>query len=330
MLKRIKFFLPQAYKNDPLAQAILQSVEKYTDEIKAYIREKFDQMSATTSGESGIGEWEKELAITPKNADLDVRRAIVRARLMRPPTMTPERLTAIANQFTYQQMAKVVHQKRTYILEVHVPIDDVISSREMYDEVYLAKPAHLDLYILYEIMLPVNIELDAAITALVDSCCCFWNRGTASFVRRDGKYKRNRSVRRNRLDPDSLYRTRQNLIAEMEQRIDSGYLVAIEPKVNFLCQNESALPVRVDAHGADMQATAETCLPLPVEMEAVNMPVMDAAHWTNHRTANLRNRTHARDGAHKRGRRYVQDGFMNLACTCIMTKNGKTGRLESL
>lgn len=330
MLKRIKFFLPSIYKNDSLAQTILQAVETYTDEIKAYIREKFNQMSATTSGADGIGEWEKELAITPANANLDVRRAIVKARLMRPPTMTPERLTAIANQFTHNNLAQVIHQKKTYILEIHVPIDDVISSRDMYDEVYIAKPAHLALYVLYEITLPVDIELDAAIMALVDSCCCFWNRGTASFVRRDGKYKRNRSVRRNRLDPDSLYRTRQNLITEMEQCMDSDYLVAMEPKVDFLCQNESALPVHVDMHTSDMQSTAEICLPVLVEAEAVNVPVIEATHWTNHRMANQRNRTHARDGTHKRGHRYVQDGFMNLACTCIITKNGKPGRLESL
>lgn len=221
MLERIKFFLPQVYKNDPLAQSVLQGIEKYTDEIKAFIWEKFQQLSVSTAGKDGVGEWEKELAITPANANLDVRRAIVKARLMRPPTMIPERLTAIANQFTYNNLAQVIHKKRTYILEVRVPLDDIISSREMYNEIFIAKPAHLSICVVMEIFHKWEIHYRATIQQVVDARHCFWNLGNVERARWDGEFPADGTIRGTGIRPDSKCQERQYHTIAMQMYTDA-------------------------------------------------------------------------------------------------------------
>lgn len=220
MLERIKYFLPQVYKNDPLAQSVLQGIEKYTDEIKGFIWEKFQQLSVSTASD-GVGEWEKELAITPVNTNLGVRKAIVKARLMRPPTMIPERLTAIANQFTYNNSAQVIHKKRTYILEVRVPLDDIISSREMYNEIFIAKPAHLSIYLAMEIFQPIPISHKAEIVQIVDARHCFWNLGNVERARWDGEFPADGTIRGTGIRPDSKYQERQYHTVAMQMYTDA-------------------------------------------------------------------------------------------------------------
>lgn len=144
MMEKIKSFLPSMYKDDNLAQSILSAVENYTEEVKCYMKYIFEQFSATSASEEGIEEWEKELAITPAaGSDLELRRAVVRSKLMRPPTMTPERLLAIINCFTINKDAEFRKVEAPYTIGIKFPTMGIMNWDSLMEALGEAKPAHL-------------------------------------------------------------------------------------------------------------------------------------------------------------------------------------------
>ena len=138
----IKYFLPTMYKDDAQANIIIGAFKDSKDRLKSFIIEAFNQCCVSLAT-WGLEDWEKELAITPpENASIELRRALVKAKLMRPPIMTPAQIQAIANCFTPNKDAKVIDPVAPYVFKIVLPTI-VEWLNEMADAIDEAKPAHL-------------------------------------------------------------------------------------------------------------------------------------------------------------------------------------------
>ena len=137
-----KYLLPGYYKEGTEANTLLGAFENTVDLLKKYIFSAFSQTSAGTATWA-LDDWEKELGITPgMNATDDLRRAVIKAKLMRPPTMTPAQIKAIANCFVPAKDADIVDPVAPYTFRIVLP-STVPWIAEMIQQINEAKPAHL-------------------------------------------------------------------------------------------------------------------------------------------------------------------------------------------
>ena len=137
-------YLSWYYRDSRIMQAVLDSQGQEIDSARQALEDTLKQFFATLAGEWGIEFWEKELAINPPpNSSLDLRRALVKAKLLATEIMTPERIEAICNCFVPTQAAQVVEVPKTYTFKVQTPFDDFVWIDEMRSALNSAKPAHL-------------------------------------------------------------------------------------------------------------------------------------------------------------------------------------------
>ncbi len=137
-------YLSWYYRNSRVMQTVLDSQGVEIDAARNTLEESLKQFYAELVGDWGIEYWEKELAITPPaNASLELRRALVKAKLLATEIMTPKRIEAICNCFVPTQAAQVVEVPQTYTFKVQTPFDDFVWIDEMRAALNSAKPAHM-------------------------------------------------------------------------------------------------------------------------------------------------------------------------------------------
>lgn len=137
------------YSNSRIMQAVLDSQGMEIDDARKALEESLKQFYADTA-DWGLERWEKELALTPPaDATPELRRALVKAKLLAAEIMTPERIEAIANCFVPSQAAKVIEVLSSYTFKVQTPFDDVVWIQEMRTALNAAKPAHLAMIVEY-------------------------------------------------------------------------------------------------------------------------------------------------------------------------------------
>lgn len=142
-------YLSWYYADSRIMQSVLDSQGTEIDNARTALEESLNQFYAQTV-DWGIERWEKELAITPPDdATLELRRALVKAKLLATEIMTPERIQAIANCFVPSQAAKVIEILGTYSFKVQTPFDDMVWIQEMRATLNQAKPAHLAMIVEY-------------------------------------------------------------------------------------------------------------------------------------------------------------------------------------
>lgn len=317
-------YLSWYYGNSRIMQSVLDSQGIEIDAARLTLEETLQQFYVDTAT-WGLVLWENELALTPPaDAPVELRRALINVKLLSLEIMTPERLQAIANQFVSEKTAIIREVPKTYTFFVEVPLDHLGWTREMLNALEEVKPAHMAMYLLAQIQSQVVIKHSAETLAFIDAKHCSWNLGTAKTARRNAVYKRDRTIRRNGLAVDAFYRERQYHGFETVAQVDSYYNTTPE-------QENLTTALTAGSYAPDLQYDGEIKSFLE-NNQAVRInggmdagELIAASHGTNHRTANIRNRSHARDASHKRGNRFVQDGFVNNLCT-IMT-NGRVERL---
>lgn len=142
-------YLSWYYNNSNILQAVLDSQGVEIDAARMALEESLKQFYASTA-DWGLERWEKELALTPPaDATIELRRALVKAKLLASEIMTPERIQAIANCFVPSQTAKVIEVLGTYTFKVQTPFDDVVWIQQMRTALNEAKPAHLAMIVEY-------------------------------------------------------------------------------------------------------------------------------------------------------------------------------------
>ena len=140
----LRQYLPASYRDSPIVKLLCAAWGVELDAWDATAETTVQQFCVATAPEEGILKWEQELALTPPaGATLELRRALVQAKLMRPPIMTPEQIQAICNCFVPGKGAKVIDPVAAYTFKILVPslapwLDEMVAA---VDE---AKPAHLD------------------------------------------------------------------------------------------------------------------------------------------------------------------------------------------
>ena len=140
--KLLQYLLPTLYKDDPQANLILGAAQDTTNRFKVLMGQAVNQLCAGLATWA-LEEWEKDLGITPpEGATTELRRAMVRAKLMRPPTMTPAQIVAIANCFIPDKDAELMPTDRPYTFRLKLP-SPIPWIAEMIDSLSEAKPAHL-------------------------------------------------------------------------------------------------------------------------------------------------------------------------------------------
>ena len=135
-------YLSWYYANSRIMQSVLDSQGIEIDAARTAVEASLYQFYAKTA-DWGIELWEKELAITPPNdASLELRQAMVKAKLMTAEVMTPERIVAIANYFIPAKDAILVPTVHPYTFRMAFP-SAVPYISEMLCSLNTAKPAHL-------------------------------------------------------------------------------------------------------------------------------------------------------------------------------------------
>lgn len=149
--KEMFAYLSWYYGNSRIMQSVQDSQGFEIDSARMALEEILKQYYADTAS-WGIERWEKELAVTPpENADIALRRALVKAKLLRPAVMTPTQIQAIINQFVLGQSARVIEIPQTYTFRIDIPLGDLLWKNEMRQALEEAKPAHLGYAIRYTV-----------------------------------------------------------------------------------------------------------------------------------------------------------------------------------
>ncbi|SEO98764.1 putative phage tail protein [Propionispora vibrioides] len=144
-------YLSWYYGNSRIMQSVQDSQGIEIDDARTALEEILKQFYADTA-DWAIERWEKELAVTPpENADIALRRALVKAKLLRPAIMTPAQIQAIVNQFVLGQTAKIIEIPQTYTFRIDIPLGDLLWGVEMRQALEAAKPAHLGYAIRYTV-----------------------------------------------------------------------------------------------------------------------------------------------------------------------------------
>ena len=141
----LRQYLPASYRDSPIVKLLCAAWGVELDAWDATAEATVQQFCVATAPEEGILKWEQELALTPPaGATLELRRALVQAKLMRPPIMTPEQIQAICNCFVPDKDARVVDPVAPYTFRIVLP-SQVPWIDELRNAVSEAKPAHLAL-----------------------------------------------------------------------------------------------------------------------------------------------------------------------------------------
>lgn len=153
-------YLSWYYDNSRILKSVLDSQGIEIDAARTALEETLKQFYVDTA-DWGLVHWEKELAINPPaNATLELRRALINAKLLAPEIMTPERIEAIVNCFVPDKDAKVIARCKTYTFDIYlpsfVPFD---SAQEMYKAIYEAKPAHLGVKYQFQSKMSKNLYI---------------------------------------------------------------------------------------------------------------------------------------------------------------------------
>ena len=136
-------YLAWYYGNSRIMQAVLDSQGVEIGDARTALEESLKQFYVETAGDWGISRWEKELALNPPaNASLELRRALVKAKLLRPQIITPKVLESIANCFVPGNTAKITDRVAPYTFRLTLS-NLAPWTNEMLDAVEEAKPAHL-------------------------------------------------------------------------------------------------------------------------------------------------------------------------------------------
>lgn len=139
------------YGNSRIIQSVLDSQGVEIDAARMALEESLKQVYANTA-EWGLEKWEKELAVTPpEGAELALRQALVKTKLLRPAVMTPAQIQAVINQFIAGRTAKVVEIPKAYTFRIDIPLGDLLWKAEMRQALEEAKPAHLGYAIRYTV-----------------------------------------------------------------------------------------------------------------------------------------------------------------------------------
>lgn len=149
-------YLAWYYGNSRIMQSVLDSQGVEIGDARMALEESLKQFYVETAGDWGLTLWEKELALNPPaNASLELRRALVKAKLLRHRIITPKVLESIANCFVPGKTAKVVDPVAPYTFRL-VMKNLAPWTNEMLDAVEEAKPAHLDYGVEVSIQFPGN------------------------------------------------------------------------------------------------------------------------------------------------------------------------------
>lgn len=154
-------WLPWYYGDSRIMNEIIHAQSKEIVSIREKVLYILSQFYVDTADFYGISLWEKELGITPKNvADLDLRKAMVKAKLRRPPIMTPKQIDSIINLFFDQGMAHAHHIPGTYHLDIQIPWEENLRwPTEMKEALEAAKPAHLGYLLAYQAFLEEEMQI---------------------------------------------------------------------------------------------------------------------------------------------------------------------------
>lgn len=140
----LRQYLLLQYRNSSIVKNLCDAIGCEVDQVMIRSDEMLRRFCVSTADDYGVTEWEKELGITPPpDATLDMRKALIKARLMRPPTMTPEQIAAIADCFLASKGVQVIEVPGTYTFKIRVPYDELFWLDGMRKAVNDAKPAHL-------------------------------------------------------------------------------------------------------------------------------------------------------------------------------------------
>lgn len=136
--------LPLYYENSALIQSILDAQGVEIDNVRSALDDTLKQFYTSLLTDWGVEHWEKELAITPGTDDIEVRRSIIKAKLLNPLTITVQQLEKIVNCFVPNQDAKVIPYNHYYAFKINMPsyVPENMQT-QMLKSVEESKPAHL-------------------------------------------------------------------------------------------------------------------------------------------------------------------------------------------
>jgi len=148
----IRNYLLSRYRDNAIARVLSGAIGDQVDLLKEAAYAVLYRFCVGTADEYGVVQWEKELGIVPPvDASLELRKALIKAKLLRPSTMTPAQIQAIVNQFVLGQSAKVIEIPKTYTFRIDIPLGDLLWKTEMRQALEEAKPAHLGYAIRYTV-----------------------------------------------------------------------------------------------------------------------------------------------------------------------------------
>ena len=144
-------YIPWYYRDSKIMQYILDTDGFEIDKLRSTLQDTLSQYYADETT-WGLERWEKELAITPpEGASMELRRALIKAKLLRPAIMTPQQIQAIINQFVQGKTARVIEIPGSYAFRIDIPFGDLLWNVEMRKALEEAKPAHLGYAIRYTV-----------------------------------------------------------------------------------------------------------------------------------------------------------------------------------
>jgi len=136
---------PEYYGTSRIFKAYLQTIGLELDASTTGVGTILDAFFVKTAPEWSLSIWERELAIIPGFYDtVNLRRAMILAKLAGTPTMTLEQMKRIVNQFVHEQTATVENIPNEYVFKIIIPVDDVPWFTPMNEAVEEYKPAHLE------------------------------------------------------------------------------------------------------------------------------------------------------------------------------------------
>ncbi|WP_425058360.1 hypothetical protein SCACP_30080 [Sporomusa carbonis] len=141
----IRNYLLSRYRDNAIARVLSGAIGDQVDLLKEAAYAVLYRFCVGTADEYGVVQWEKELGLVPPvDASLELRKALIKAKLLRPPTMTPEQIEAIANCFLRNEKATVMELPLSYAFVIQVPLSAEVWLPELKQAIYESRPAHLD------------------------------------------------------------------------------------------------------------------------------------------------------------------------------------------
>lgn len=172
---------------------------------------------------TGILRWEKILKIIPKvNHTQEERRKNILIKINEQIPYTYRRMIQILDILCGANLYDIDLIYNKYLLNIIVNPDSTNNIDSIARILNPIVPANLTMFIAMQIFLFLKIRHQAEAIQIVDANHNVWNLGAVKFVRRDGIYYRNKLTRRNGIQPDGGYRTKQNHRAEIDLLINGS------------------------------------------------------------------------------------------------------------